>query len=43
MTDFSHRPPWDNQFAEDEDERNARLAARRAAVARVREALGEKA
>ena len=27
---MSDRPDWDNQFAESEDERNARLATRRA-------------
>lgn len=36
---MSDRPDWDNQFAEDEDERNARLATKRAIeVANKREA-----
>ena len=29
---MSDCPDWDNQFAEDEDERNARLATKRAAA-----------
>ena len=29
---MSNRPSWDDQFAESEDERNARLATKRAAT-----------
>lgn len=29
---MSGRPDWDHQFAEDEEERNARLATKRAAA-----------
>lgn len=29
---MTQRPDWDDQFREDEDERNARLATKRAAV-----------